>query len=1554
MKRITVLLIAILLLSSNIWARNPQEAANIANSFMNHRDAHTNIEQRLQAAKKTSNDNTTVDLVFTQKTADNRPALYVFNHSIDGFVVISANDDTRTILGYADNGHFDANNIPKNMQFWLQMYADEIAQSNSSYSLTINKQRKASQNKNYPQITPLLGDIQWGQNEPFNNMCPIMPRQKERAVTGCVATALSQIMAYHKHPKQGTGSYSYSYGGTTISADFNTTYDWDNMLPYYDFYATNYTQEQADAVAKLMFHVGVAANMHYSSAGSGANSQSALAALKTYFGYDASIKISPKDYIQNEDILMTIAQDLQAGYPVYMDGSTKNKEGHAFVCDGMNTDGYLHINWGWDGWSNGYFSLSALDPDMQGTGGSVGNNAYTETVCAFTGIRPDEGGSAIPTATATTITRTNSDRIKRTNSISFSIERFSNIGVITLSGKIGYNIYDTNGDFVTKAITNRTVDLAPGYYYTSKIYANTTIPYTLKDGHYKLEVGVTNAEDSIFPIYAYSIGREYHAFEIKGDSIFFQPNIKANITVDIDCNYMNASWNSEATAHKVQLVDNHGKSVFVKKTTQTSLQRYISNGIYTLYVTPMDENFTEELGYTTHDDFIVSANGECPYAITDLVVLPNGSSFDATWTCDDATQFDISLYQKNIELNEWELYQTETTYTTSFKAKSLPMGEFRLVVHALQDNVKVGQSAQQVFTIGNMQYNHTIRIKKEDTSDMDLCSGLWLWWWTESDNGQVVKMDIDQNGWYSTTIVSQNSTINCLAVNKDVTYSWNNAQETIDYVNISGDICLLIGSAKSGRYDLFETSCNEDNNCYILNITSTEGGEVTINPTSKDCYEAGTRVTLTAVPEEGYYFSKWSDGVTYAKRNVTMTQNYELQALFEAEVCYALTLNQTQGGIVVAEPNKKCYVEGKEVTLTAIADNGYTFSQWSDGNTSAQRTIVMSEDITLSAVFIANLYTLTIEAGIGGSVKKYPSNTQYTVGTEVNITATPDTGYEFVCWSDGNTAAQRTITMNENYNLTAIFRSTSIPQDHYTLTLTHNIGGVTFLNNPQEYYESGTKIIIEAIADNGYVFQGWSDGVTETTRRITITQDTIIHAAFEKDVQANQYKLTLTTDEGGKVTKTPNREAYEKGTYVLITATAKNGFEFIKWDDNNTSTERVVTMTQDIKLHASFHRLPSENDVTELVLSNSNLRIIAKWKSEAPRFDITISNKNEELIKNEIIDNTDDNKIYQTNVSKAGTYIVTIKPLDYSDRQIGYEAADTITLIRKYSLNIYADYGGIVNDSVNGEYEQGKSIDIVATPNNGFRFLTWDDGDTNATRTLVMDQDYSLVASFKRIPTYTLNIYASDHGVASIETGAYSYQENEVVKLLPIPNEGYLFAHWMINGTEDTTSEITLVMTQNYDVYPVFKPLPTYTLTILPSEFGMASIAPGTYTYSNNFELTLTPIADENYLFDQWKVNDEIMYDSILVLIMNQDYTIMPIFKPNFVGIENLSYGENITIQHHTIIVETTYEQNLMLYDITGHLLEEKQNARIVHFTVPNAGVYILRTHNQFYKIRVE
>ena len=513
-------LIGGLLCCMSIWARTPEQAACVASEFLSSKN--TPAVRRMQQAEKAEAVTTPVEIAYTQMQVDNAPAVYVFNGE-DGFVLVSAEDDARAILGYSDHGRFDATDMPENMQFWLQMYADELARYEANKpvlkagQVSMHRAKRAATDS-YPTITPILGDVEWGQDEPYNNLCPTVGG--ERSVTGCVATAISQIMYVHKYPIKGIGSKTYTTEshGLQLNVNFGaTTYDWGNMLPYYK---NNYNSTQANAVATLMYHVGVAADMDYDPDGSGAISSAALAAITEYFGYNKSIHVLPKDFMKEETVLQTVASDLQEGRPVYISGSTVNQEGHAFVCDGMQSDGYLHINWGWNGSGNGYFALSALDPENQGTGGSASDLAFTEGVCLYTNIKPTVGGEAMPLITVDKLTRTSSDAINKTTAVGFSLDAFTSTGIATAAGMVTYFIYNNAGEVVNK-VEIGTFELDPGYCYTNAINISQKLPSNLAQGDYELEIRYIDDNDKDHPILVKGLGEVRVPFMVTSSQFVF-------------------------------------------------------------------------------------------------------------------------------------------------------------------------------------------------------------------------------------------------------------------------------------------------------------------------------------------------------------------------------------------------------------------------------------------------------------------------------------------------------------------------------------------------------------------------------------------------------------------------------------------------------------------------------------------------------------------------------------------------------------------------------------------------------------------------------------------------------------------------------------------------------------------------------------------------------------------------------------------------------------------------------------------------------------------------
>ena len=307
---------------------------------------------------------------------------YIFNAEAgSGFVIVSGDDRTIPILGYSDEGSFQAGKMPEGLKVLLEDYSAQIAGLEDNDAQALDGRRKAQVRK---AIAPLI-QTKWDQGLPYYNDCPEI--DSEKPYTGCVATAMAQVMYYHRWP---TGDCYPIPGYTTETEKLNlpelpaTTFNWDAMKKTY---SPEDTGASADAVAKLMKYCGWAVQMDYGLDGSSAFLPTTAEALKTYFNYDNGARYAYRNSYTYAEWVELIYSELAARHPVLMGGQSSSV-GHAFVCDGYDTDDYFHINWGWSGGGDGYFRLSVLQPYVRGAGGGSSLDGFSFGQEAVIGIQP--------------------------------------------------------------------------------------------------------------------------------------------------------------------------------------------------------------------------------------------------------------------------------------------------------------------------------------------------------------------------------------------------------------------------------------------------------------------------------------------------------------------------------------------------------------------------------------------------------------------------------------------------------------------------------------------------------------------------------------------------------------------------------------------------------------------------------------------------------------------------------------------------------------------------------------------------------------------------------------------------------------------------------------------------------------------------------------------------------------------------------------------------------------------------------------------------------------
>lgn len=274
---------------------------------------------------------------------------YVFNQSQDqGFVIVSADDRSTPILGYADKGSFDISNLPDGLKDLLTSYEKQI-----SYAVK-NNIGKSRAPQDWTDIEPLI-QTQWDQHEPYNNLCPIDPADGQRSAVGCTAVALAQVLNYHQWPQVGYGSVSYECNGEQLSADLSQIhFDWEMMKPEY------FESDDAQAVSSLMYYCALSVKSQFSSySTSGWLNSSEMHRL---FGYKNAMWQSLAN-TSLDDFESIIYQDLQEQRPVLFSSKDPEKGGHMMVIDGYKNSDFFHINFGWGGDNDGFFKLSVIDAD---------------------------------------------------------------------------------------------------------------------------------------------------------------------------------------------------------------------------------------------------------------------------------------------------------------------------------------------------------------------------------------------------------------------------------------------------------------------------------------------------------------------------------------------------------------------------------------------------------------------------------------------------------------------------------------------------------------------------------------------------------------------------------------------------------------------------------------------------------------------------------------------------------------------------------------------------------------------------------------------------------------------------------------------------------------------------------------------------------------------------------------------------------------------------------------------------------------------------------------
>lgn len=479
------------------WAQHvtQEQAKEIASQFLKGQSTKQGGRRNAPAASalKTA-------VVFNAKDTSGQPYLYaVTDTRQSGFVLVSGDERFNAVLGYSDDGTFDEQNMPENMRAFLQDYIDEMKYLESIDYQPMESARRAAP-AGFAAIEPMMTTT-WNQDNPYNMYCPQYDNYGNKCPTGCLATALAQVMCYHGNYKktgQSTTTLKAIPAYQTSTMKYNIlekpirTFDWTKMTG-----TVPSTSEAKEEVARLMEYIGSGVKIDYRQGGTGGSVSYIPSLVTDVFGYDSKVRVAYRNNYSDYEWLNMMYHELSVNGPVMYSGQATNG-GHGFVLDGYkyeNNEHLFHINWGWGGMSDGYFLLSVCYPDEQGIGGSTSQAGFNRAQGAIIDMDPNGSGTQQSnirlydykiTLGKTSFTRNSSSESFQLTGIQ---HQFANILSQAYTFDFGVGWVNTNGEITLLAeyTTGYSLNYGRAINCTNATYYT---PTGVTDGEYRL-IGVS-------------------------------------------------------------------------------------------------------------------------------------------------------------------------------------------------------------------------------------------------------------------------------------------------------------------------------------------------------------------------------------------------------------------------------------------------------------------------------------------------------------------------------------------------------------------------------------------------------------------------------------------------------------------------------------------------------------------------------------------------------------------------------------------------------------------------------------------------------------------------------------------------------------------------------------------------------------------------------------------------------------------------------------------------------------------------------------------------------
>ena len=1238
---------------------------------------------------------------------------YIFVHPMGkGYVIVAADDCVQPIIGYSLSTSF-VFPLPAHVQAQLQGYEEEIAYYKSAgiratseiIDLWESMQNGSYTPRNTTSVSPMLTTT-WNQSPYYNNLCP--DSAGVHAVTGCAATATAQVMKFWNWPVTGTGSHTYTddnFG--TLTANFGaTTYQW-SLMP--NALNSSSTTAQINAVATLMFHVGVAIEMDYGIHSSGAYTNSygysdlacSENALKDYFGYKSTIHSVYKNNTTDAVWISVLTSELDAGRPVIEAGHGGG--GHAFVCDGYDNNGLFHINWGWGSAYDGYFAHNALNPGGGGTGsGSMGT--YNQDQSLVVGIEPAGLHTSTQYLTLPQEGGTTSFTVSSNVSNTTSWTASCNQPWLTVSPITGYGSGVTTTVNVT-ATANNTGAVRQAM-------------VTITQGTQSATVTVSQSECASSDM--------------------------CQITLEMNDSYGDG-WNSSYLTLSSPSGYVYGTATLSDGSYATQQFSVCPSGLILTWTSGSQwDNECSFTVYNSSNQLLLTASG--PFNSSYTINTPCAGGTQPPTTCEVTTFPWNESFEGSLDC--WSVIDADGDGNVWGRTTSSPYdGNYTLYSFSYDNDNNVALNAE------NYLVSPQITLPVTGTYQLVFyarCAN------NNYPDSMLVKL--------STTGSTNASAFNTILMQKTVvpaTYQ----QYTINLAGYNGQSFYLafVHDSYDGYYLLLDNiSIVNTSQSYTITATSANNSMGTV--TGGGTYTAGASVSLEATANAGYRFTGWDDGNTDNPRNFTAMANASYTAYFAdlgtGELHYdngTLVNSMGAGGTLYWAVRFPANVLSSYTTLSSVRlwdmyAGSYQVSVC-QGGTNAPGTQLASQTFSLNgtgAWFDATFSSpLTIDPTQALWIVLYNTGVNYPAAAST-YAGNPDGSWVSL---DGSTWDQIYTYGNFYYTwmVRPVLSSGSTPQTYTITAVSANTSMGEVIGGGS--YPAGTTVQLMANAYQGYEFVNWQDGNTSNPRYITVTGNATYTAYF----QAVSSNCTVTTF--------PWNESFENGWNCWTTIDA---------DGDGNVWGRTTSSPYDGNY--TLYSFSYDND--------NNVALNAENYLVSPQITLPVTGTYQLVFYARCANNNYPDSMLvklsttgSTNASAFNTILMqkTVVPATYQQYTINlagyngqsfylafvhdsydgyYLLLDNISIVntsQSYTITATSANNSMGTVTGGGTYTAGASVSLEATANAGYRFTGWDDGNTDNPRNFTAMANASYTAYFADLGTNELHY---DNGTLANSMGA--------------------------------------------------------------------------------------------------------------------------------------------------------------------------------------------------------